>query len=348
MQRPLKIGVLIACYNYERYVGAAINSVFAQTRAADEVIVVDDGSTDRSAAIVEGWFGERVKLIRQANAGQTVALRNGFAQSTADVIQFLDADDRLLPGALAAIERVWRDGTSKAQFDLEVIDGDGQRLGRRFCRFPAGYDAAAAARDFERTGTYPWPVTSGNAYARSFLTQAIGEPTPVSLDGVLNTLAPLYGTIETIVEPMGEYSIHGANKSHEDQGRSFAKPQFARRIDIRRAELALLADHCIRLDRPVPLRDPLDHEIAFVNYRMIAHRIHRHRTDSRSPGRFHFWKRGVTLGLRDGGGIRQRLSHVAWFSALFVAPQRVVGLLIDARYGRAVIVKQLGKALRWR
>lgn len=95
-------GVIIPCFNGERYVSATIESLFAQTRRPDEIIVVDDGSTDRSAEIVaSAWPG--VRLIQQTNQGESVARNVGLRAATSDYILFLDADDLL---AAEAVERL--------------------------------------------------------------------------------------------------------------------------------------------------------------------------------------------------------------------------------------------------
>lgn len=94
------VGVVIPCYGQERYLGEAIESVLAQTRPADDILVVDDGSPGDTAAVVSRYSG--VRLVRQANAGISEARNTGLRESRARFLIFLDADDRLLPNAIAA------------------------------------------------------------------------------------------------------------------------------------------------------------------------------------------------------------------------------------------------------
>jgi glycosyltransferase involved in cell wall biosynthesis len=89
--------VVIPCYNTGQFVAEAVRSAWDQSCPPLEVIVVDDGSTDNSAAISEA-AGARV--IRQANGGLACARNSGMAEAKGDFILFLDADDRLLPGAI--------------------------------------------------------------------------------------------------------------------------------------------------------------------------------------------------------------------------------------------------------
>lgn len=88
-----KVSVVIPCYNAERWIGATLESVLSQTWPNLEVIVVDDGSTDGSAEVVQAVVMDRVTVIRQANRGQTAALNAGLALATGEYVQFLDADD---------------------------------------------------------------------------------------------------------------------------------------------------------------------------------------------------------------------------------------------------------------
>ncbi len=97
----MKISVVIPAFNAERHIGRAVRSVLAQTRAADEIIVVDDGSTDGTAEAVRS-FGETVRLIQQPNAGASVARNTGIEAAAGEWIAFLDADDEWLPEKLDA------------------------------------------------------------------------------------------------------------------------------------------------------------------------------------------------------------------------------------------------------
>lgn len=99
------LSVVIPCYNAERHIAAAIASVLAQGDLVDEVIIVDDGSTDGSADLVAQRFPQ-VRLLRQRNAGVANARNNGVANARGEWIAFIDADDVWLPGKLAAQSRV--------------------------------------------------------------------------------------------------------------------------------------------------------------------------------------------------------------------------------------------------
>lgn len=88
----MKISVIMPLYNGRSYLIEAIDSILAQTRAADEIIVVDDGSTDGGGELL-ATYGPEVRVIRQANAGAATALNRGITSATGDAIAFLDADD---------------------------------------------------------------------------------------------------------------------------------------------------------------------------------------------------------------------------------------------------------------
>ena len=93
----IKFSAIIPLYNKEAEVGRAVRSALAQTYAPAEIIVVDDGSTDGGAAMVEAIGSPLVKLIRQPNAGVSAARNRGMAEATGDLYAFLDADDEWEP-----------------------------------------------------------------------------------------------------------------------------------------------------------------------------------------------------------------------------------------------------------
>jgi glycosyltransferase involved in cell wall biosynthesis len=91
MNQPL-VSVIIPNYNYANYLREAIESVLSQTYTNIEIIVVDDGSKDNSAEVLQE-FGDKITVIFQQNAGVSVARNNGVANSKGEFIAFLDADD---------------------------------------------------------------------------------------------------------------------------------------------------------------------------------------------------------------------------------------------------------------
>lgn len=95
-----RISVVIPVYNGARYLGAALDSVLGQTRPPDEVVVVDDGSTDATPAVMAS-YGTRIVAVRQENRGGAAATNRGIGAATGEVLAFLDADDLWLPGKLA-------------------------------------------------------------------------------------------------------------------------------------------------------------------------------------------------------------------------------------------------------
>lgn len=119
------VSVGISCYNHEHYINEAIRSVLAQTYPSFEIIVVDDGSTDKSCDVVRSF--SEVKCVRQRNAGTPAATRNrGLQESRGDYVVFLDGDDRLLPDALEIGRRHLREHPDCA-FACRSLPGNERR-----------------------------------------------------------------------------------------------------------------------------------------------------------------------------------------------------------------------------
>ena len=120
------VSVVIPAYNYGRFIGEAIRSVLEQTHPPSEIIVVDDGSTDETAAVV-GAFGDAVRYIRQDNAGVCAARNRGVSESTGELVAFLDADDTWEPtnlekqlAAFASDEEIALVHCAMSEFDDET------------------------------------------------------------------------------------------------------------------------------------------------------------------------------------------------------------------------------------
>ena len=135
----MEVSVVIPTYNRSRYVIEAIRSVLAQTRPAEEVIVVDDGSTDGTARLIAEEFPE-VRLLRQENAGVSAARNLGIRSARNDWIAFLDSDDRWLPRKLERQQSLLeRDASLRVCHTDEIWIRDGRRVnpGKRHAK-PSG------------------------------------------------------------------------------------------------------------------------------------------------------------------------------------------------------------------
>jgi len=123
------VSAIIPNYNYCRYLAQAIDSVLVQTYPRVEVIVVDDGSTDGSEAILDG-YGDRLRWFRQAQGGVSAARNRGVQESRGDLVAFLDADDWWLPQKLERqVGRVLGDaGLGLVHCGARVVDEAGRPL----------------------------------------------------------------------------------------------------------------------------------------------------------------------------------------------------------------------------
>lgn len=98
----LKVSVIIPVYNVEAYLRQCLDSVVNQTLREIEIICVDDGSTDKSAAILKEYAAKdgRIKVLTQSNTGAGAARNAGIARATGEWITFCDADDWIEPDAI--------------------------------------------------------------------------------------------------------------------------------------------------------------------------------------------------------------------------------------------------------
>src|SRR5262245_4061603 len=171
----MRLSVIINNYNLGRFVGQAIDSALAIDWPDKEIIVVDDGSTDNSRGVIES-FGDRVVPIFKANGGQNSACNLGFERSSGEVIIFLDADDALFPSVAKMVMRAWNDSVAKVQYSLRIVDTTMTPLGGCWPTYPRQQTPERVRLDQRKTGCYLCSPTSGNAWARAFLTQVFPLP----------------------------------------------------------------------------------------------------------------------------------------------------------------------------
>lgn len=128
MNSKLRLSVLISCYNYGRYLEQAVGSILEQERPVDEIIIIDDGSTDDTQSYCQAVqaLDERVVIERTENRGQLAAMLRGIELATGDIVFFLDADDMYKPEHTKAFADLF-----ESMPHIDFVYGDYEEFGDR-------------------------------------------------------------------------------------------------------------------------------------------------------------------------------------------------------------------------
>ncbi len=213
-----KVSIVINNYNYESFLGEAIESALDQTYANKEIIVVDDGSTDNSKRVIEN-FSESIKAVYKENGGQGSAFNEGLKHVEGAIVAFLDADDVLAPSAIEQVVDTFETNQKLVcvRWRLALIDEDGCLLGAsnpaKNLDVPTG-DLMPSI--IENGWRYPTPPTSGNAFLTSVLKDFFPIPAAIRrcCDVYLFGNTPMRGAMAFIPEELGYYRQHVAKKNH--------------------------------------------------------------------------------------------------------------------------------------
>jgi glycosyltransferase involved in cell wall biosynthesis len=213
MEKPL-VSIIINNYNYGHFLPEAIESALNQSYQPTEVIVVDDGSADRSQQIIAD-YGERIIPLLQENGGQGSTFNAGFAISCGEVVCFLDADDILLPSAIErAVQLLHQPHVVQVHWPLCAIDAHGKLLGKLIPDEPLLQGDLRNVVLEQGPEGYVSSPSSGNAWSRSFLERILPLPEAYYrfyADSYLTFLAPFFGSVKRIAEYQALYRIHGQN-----------------------------------------------------------------------------------------------------------------------------------------
>lgn len=326
-----RLSVIIANFNYEHYVGAAIESALALEWGDLEVVVVDDGSTDGSPAVIRK-YSDRVKLLMTDNGSQRVAANRGFEMSTGDAVIFLDSDDLLpadLPAKLAA---VWTPRVSKVQFQVQPIGKDDVPLGQPYPVYDPVPTSAQISTWVRKTSAYPTPPGSGNAYSRWFLEMIfpVGPLAGDASDSACLATAPFLGEVVSVPGVVVGYRQHDSNdsdlmKDHQRFPREIARARYRWLFALKAA--GVVDDG---LDET-----PLYRSRELLQFRVSARRLvpEAHPLPQDNIGRM--VRDTFTAPFQVGPEpIRYRVLISAWCLAVLVAPARVAQRLINVRYRR--------------
>lgn len=214
------VGIAITSYNYGRFLAECLDSCLAQTVSADEIVVVDDGSTDETERILQDYVARfpHIVGIHQTNRGIGGATNEALAHCSADVVLLLDADDVLTPRRIERVLQALRepvDGRmpgwvhhslvrfSDAQPDLGVVP-----------RYAHPAPQGLLTEEVLAAGCSPVAtMTSGLAFRRELLAamSPLDEARHMVQDLQLRTGAALLSPLAWIPEPLTRYRIHGAS-----------------------------------------------------------------------------------------------------------------------------------------
>lgn len=204
---PARVSVVVPAYNHGSYVARALDSLLAQDYPRLEVIVLDDGSTDETPAVLARYTG-RVRWERQENMGQAATLNKGWAMASGELLGYLSADDVLRPGAIRAVATVLaRDsGLVLAYPDYDLIDARGERL--RTVRTPE-FDYQAVV------STWVCPPGPGALFRRA-PAEAVGywdTTLRLSPDYAFWLRLGLLGRAERVPEVLAGFRVHEGSQT---------------------------------------------------------------------------------------------------------------------------------------
>jgi glycosyltransferase involved in cell wall biosynthesis len=207
----MKFSVLLNNYNYGRFLGEAIDSVLGQTYTDFELIIVDDGSTDDSRAVIASRSDTRIVPILKENGGQASAFRAGIARASGEYVAFLDADDfwdaDKLQHCAEALAR--ESGVALLNHGYRVL---GDSAGPpESVPLPAGaYDFRAALRR-HKTELPMVPTSFFVGRLEHCRELALDEAWRVAADTPVIVGLALRGKVYNLARVLGTYRCHGAN-----------------------------------------------------------------------------------------------------------------------------------------
>ncbi len=229
--RPGLVSILISNYNYAQFVAASIESAAGQSYPNVEIIVVDDGSTDRSVETISALQARipSLRLVVQENAGQAAAMNRAFALAKGRYVVFLDSDDLLDSDAVSEAVAAVRPDTAFVQYYLRTVDGLGLPTGLH--AFSHMVESGDMFRQILSSGHFRFMPTSGNLFVRAALGAVFPIPEKqwrICADTFLVAAAASAGRVETLPKILGSYRTHGANAWYREREGPDRLPEISR------------------------------------------------------------------------------------------------------------------------
>jgi glycosyltransferase involved in cell wall biosynthesis len=207
------VALVVINYNYGRFLAEAVDSALRQSVPYEQIVVVDDGSTDGSRRLLEHYRG-RVELLYKPNGGALSAAVAALTRVHCNYVHYLDADDFLMPNAREQIGKHLDGSPVKLQFRMRCVN-QGHSLQSVIPVYPQTYDNAAMLRDNQLLGMSICPPTSGNIFRCDVLrAMPLQKLDPRDyIDGTPNLAMPYCGEVKSVDEVIVSYRLHGSNVS---------------------------------------------------------------------------------------------------------------------------------------
>jgi glycosyltransferase involved in cell wall biosynthesis len=331
--QDVRVDIVVDNFNYAAFVEEALRSALAQTHPNVRVIVVDDGSTDRSREILS-TYTDRVAVVLKGNGGQASALNAGLVHCEGDVVIFLDADDVLERETAARVAAIFArgNGTVQVPYRLAVIDAHGRRNGHvkppPDMELPAGEIAAAKL-------AFPFDVVSVGTSGNAFSLPALRQITPIPeadfaacADWYLVHVMPLLGRVTPLDEIGGYYRVHGKNAYEPQEVRVDLRHvrQTVRYAAVTRGALEQVADgRGLRL----PYGEILS--VSDIANRLISLRLDRERHPETGDTVPQLLRDGIRAATRRWDSpAAMKAVFILWFLLVAVAPRPLLNPLAVA------------------
>jgi glycosyltransferase involved in cell wall biosynthesis len=257
--QPL-VSILINNYNYEIYLREAIESALNQTYRNTEVIVVDDGSTDKSRDIIASYQNRVISVYKQ-NGGQASAFNAGFEVSQGKIICLLDSDDVWLPQKVEKVVEAFCSYPNAAvvYHRVQNIDEAGISNGKPWPPYKPirGNISSQVAKT---GGWWPYPPSTALSFSRKFMCQVMNVPEgeyKIGADSYLADLAPFWGEVVGIDRVLSHYRIHSSHYGWSNRDKIQESIKTNRELQYYKLRISVLNDALKRLglDLEVSLAD---------------------------------------------------------------------------------------------
>ncbi|WIF08128.1 glycosyltransferase family 2 protein [Serratia sp. B1] len=147
----MKISAIVPAFNTEKYIGECVRSLLQNDHEKIEIILINDGSTDKTGTILDSFDVPCIKVIHTENQGQSAARNTGLAAASGDYVIFVDSDDKLADNALDRLTDILKDTQSDVVFFESSVFFDDEKLAERF---NPKYERNGLLSNFTCSGTH--------------------------------------------------------------------------------------------------------------------------------------------------------------------------------------------------